>query len=147
MLAIQRHHRLTRARFHVRSYRFAQPQQFIINRPQFLLRSRVLLLHVYRRRIQIRFWVVFLSALPIHAFRNPPRAVGPEVVFRLQPSAPSLILLWSFFRRQRNPFPERPPCFHFHFCNPLLHHRHSGMHAIQSLGHGLLCLHHFSPPF
>jgi hypothetical protein len=119
----------------------------MINRPQFLLRSRVLLLHICRRRIQIRLRAIFPSALPIRAFGNPLRAVGPQVVFRLQPCAPSLSLFWPFFARQRNPFLQRPPGLYFQFCTPLLDHRYSGMYVIQSLAHRFLRLRHSSPPF
>src|SRR5580700_5735882 len=84
-------------RFHVIPNRFPQPQQLVINRPQFLLRSRALLLHIYRGRIQIRLWAILLGALPIYAFGNPPRAVSSSgcvssSAMRAKPYPPSALL-------------------------------------------------------
>src|SRR5439155_12237645 len=73
MLAIQRHDR------------FAELQQFIISRPQLLFRSRVLLLHVLNRRLQVRFWRIVLPVL----------SIGPlhHVLF-----VPNLCLIFSHSR-------------------------------------------------
>src|SRR5260370_36528748 len=108
MLSVQRHNLPAGASFHVLAKRLAEPEQVLIDRPQLLFGSCVLLLDVLNGRLQVRLRRV-LPALSFRSFRNPRCLVSPKLVHTLQPVAPGpLVFGPSFFTSTSHSSMERP---------------------------------------
>jgi hypothetical protein len=109
-------------------HRFPQPQQLVINRPQFLVRSRLLLLHLCYAAVY-KYASGLSSSVPFPSTRSEIPLFVSRLCSVSSQARRALSSLGPSFAANAIHYSSDLAVFTFQFCNPRLDHRHSAMYA------------------